>query len=270
LSTIAAPCPSGDGLREQLLHLGAHQRPPFAFAQRAIRQRADVRAAQREHVETDRGEHAPHFAVLAFVQRDREQRPFVGALEHFDEGRCGAAFGQAHALLHALDRLAVDAAAQLDQVGLGDAVARVRHAVAEVAVVGEQDQAGRILVEPTDGVDAPALGIVDQIDRARARLAPIVGAQHAARLVQQVVAVARGLGLEHHAVDLDALGARIDLGAELGHDALVDRHLAGGDQLVALAPRSDAVVGQVLVQTHQTRLAAAGGLDFGRHWGGTR
>jgi hypothetical protein len=209
---------------EQVLDLGAGQRPPIALAQAPIGQVADARAAQRLHLEADRGEDAPHFAVLAFVQRDRQRREVVRTLLDAQLRPGGASFGQVHALADRLERLAFDASAHFGPIGLGDSVTRVRDLVREVAVVGEQDQALALLVEPADRVDAALARVGDQVDGARARLALLVGADHALGLVEQVVAVA-GQRLDELAFDLDARLLEIDLGAELRHRAAVDRDL---------------------------------------------
>ena len=61
------------------------------------------------------------------------------------------------------------------------------HQVAgQVAVVGHQQQPLAVLVEPADGVDA-LLDVRHQVDRARAAGRVVVGAEVAARLVDQPV-----------------------------------------------------------------------------------
>ena len=114
-------------------------------------------------------EHAPHLVLASLVDGELQQRRLAALL--FDTrlgGRRAAVFE-------------LDAAAQLGRarawrlathpraVGLADAVARVHEAVGQHAVVREDDQAGRLDVEPADRKqDAP---VGHQVDDAPARRA---------------------------------------------------------------------------------------------------
>ena len=90
----------------------------------------------------------------------------------------------------------------------------MRHALGELAVVREDDQALGVVVEPADRIEvALDAGARQQIDHRRPALRVRPRADHAARLVnQQVPALGR---LEPAAVDLDLVAIRIGLGAEL-------------------------------------------------------
>ncbi len=88
-----------------------------------------------------------------------------------DDARAGRpALGQVHAFAHFLQRAVVDLTLDLDQVRLLDAEARVLDLVRELAVVREDDQALRLLVETSDRVDPALERIGDQVDGARPRL----------------------------------------------------------------------------------------------------
>ena len=135
-----------------------------------------------------------------------------------------------------LDRFVGDLALRPDEVRLRHAVARVRDALGELAVRRQEEEALRLLVEPPDAEDPPLPGVRDQVDRARPRLANLVRADDARRLVEQVVAPLARVRTQLHAVDVDDLGLGIDLEPELGHDLAVDGDLAALDQLVRSAP----------------------------------
>ena len=101
----------------------------------------------------DRLAHAAHLAVAALVDRDAQE----AGVEQRDLGRRGEAVVELDALAQAAERAAVRLALDLDEVLLVDAEARVREAVGEVAVVGEQQQALGVGVEPADR-EHPGLG----------------------------------------------------------------------------------------------------------------
>src|SRR5439155_18047177 len=98
-----------------------------------------------------------------------------------------------------------------------------------------------LLVEPPDRVEA-ARALRREVDRPRRALVFGGRADHAARLVEEVIGERREL--HELAVDLEALAARVDLRPELGDGLAVDRDAALLDQLLALAARADAYVGE--------------------------
>jgi hypothetical protein len=89
----------------------------------------------------------------------------------------------------------------LDGVELLDLVARVHQAVGELAVVGQQQHAGRVAVEPPDGHHAPLAELaVEQVHHRAALLRVVGGGDRVARLVQHDVR--EGLRVDRAAVDL--------------------------------------------------------------------
>ena len=99
----------------------------------------------------DRLAHAPDLALAALVDRELEH---VGPqLAHLGGRR--AAVVELDAVAQRAQRAVGDRAPPTRAtVGLGHLVARVREAVGELAVVGQQDQAGRVGVEAADRVEA--------------------------------------------------------------------------------------------------------------------
>ena len=127
-------------------------------------------ADQPVHVDAEVGEDAAHLAVLALAQAHGD--PGVGALHAVDAGLD-------RPVAHALD---LDAVLQLVEIGLLHAAVRTHpvaaqpaggrqlHVAGEGAVVGEQQQAFAVEVEPADGDDArQPLGQV--VEHGRAALA---------------------------------------------------------------------------------------------------
>ena len=130
--------------------------------------------------------------------------------------------------------------------------ARVGERVGEVAVVGEQDQAGAVGVQATDRVQAlPGGHEVD--DRGPAVRVGRRG-DHAGRLVQRVDD-ARARPADQLAVDGDRLLAG-DVARRVGDHGAVDGHPPVDDERLRRAPRGDARVGEVLSEAHGARDAS--------------
>src|SRR5579872_2618825 len=88
------------------------------------------------------------------AQDDLEPGALALLLELLDAASADVALAEVDAFEELLDVLSGGPAGNLDDIGLVDAEARVRQAIGQVAVVGEQQQALAIFVEPADGVDA--------------------------------------------------------------------------------------------------------------------
>ena len=72
-------------------------------------------------------------------------------------------FGQMNALFELVEHVARGVAGHDDAIRLAHSVTRMREPVGQVAVVGHQDQALAVQVEPADG-EQPGVLRVDQID----------------------------------------------------------------------------------------------------------
>ena len=114
------------------------------------------------------------------------------------------------------DLLAGQRRPQADRVLALDAVARMEHPVGPRAVVGQDEQALGVLVEPADRVEPAALGEQRGRDHVEDGLRGVAVAdrrRHAGRLVEQQVFGRRG-GADDPAVDGDDRLVGVDLHAE--------------------------------------------------------
>ena len=134
-------------------------------------------------------------------------------------------------------------------VDLRDAVARVREPVREIAVVREEEGAGRVDVEPPDR-DDPRLGGNEVDDRSPSVRVARRG-DDAVGLVQQQVR--ERLRLDTRTVDLDDI-ALPHVGVQLSWLA-VHAHPPLADELVGAASRRDAGAREVGVEAHGRILA---------------
>ena len=131
-------------------------------------------------------------------------------------------------------------------VFLFDFVARMRQALREIAVVGQDEKAFGLRVEPADVEEARELGR-QEIENRVARIGIGAGGNEAGRFVQDDVELA--FAADQLASDFDVIALR-RLRAEVGADAAVDRDAPVGNQLVAMPPRTDTGGGEETVQAH--------------------
>ena len=101
------------------------------------------------------------------------------------------------------------------------------------------------MIQPTD--DKESFGHLDQFFPGGIAGAHVDPGEIPGRLVQHHVA--QPLCVKRFAVDAHICGRRIGLGAELGHNTAIDRHPASDDQRLACAARSQACLGQNLLET---------------------
>ena len=192
------------------------------------------------HRVADRLEHPPDLPVPALVEGELDP---AGAEQPRARGRRPPVL-QLDALRERPHRLVVRLALDVRDVDLLDAVARVRKAVRELAVVRQEEDARRVPVEPPDGHDAD--GAADEVDHGRSPLRVACGRDRAARLVEEDVA--ERLLADETTVDADVVG-RLDERVELSRLA-VDGDAPGLDELVGAATRGDPGAREVGVQAH--------------------
>src|SRR5690606_8407616 len=209
---------------------------------------------------------AADLAVAAFLEQHPEPVMRVGAADALDRVELRRAVLQRDAAHQPVDdpvghRVLALGRAHAAHVLALDLVRGMHHRVGQLAVGGEQQQAGGVDVEAADRDPARALERRQRVEDGRAALGilargdlalGLVVHQHPRRLGQ------RG-GDEAAAVDLDA-GAAGDAHAHRG-DLAVDLDHAVGDALLQRAPRAEPGLRQHLVQPFlQLRLRRGGAI----------
>jgi len=223
----------------------------FAHLEHPVDDRAEPHAFQADHRVADGVAHIPDLPRAPFVQRDRNQRLVLaraqaGVDDAHDGGRRPTAPDH-HAAPQTLELALVRHAAQPRVVFALDLVARVEQARREFPVVGEQQQAFRVVIEAPDGVDVLA-HLRQQVEHRRPALGVLPRRHVPARLVEQDVAVPRR---HPHAlaVHSDVVAGRVGPRAEFQDGDAVHRHPAVHDQCFRRAPRRDAGGGEDLLKT---------------------
>jgi len=174
--------------------------------------------------------------VATLGDRDLEPCFVLFVADQPGAGGEGGAVVELDTLAPAIEVLVRHQALDLDHVCLGHGLLRVEQAVRERAVVRREQNAARGKVEAADRVharpDAP-----EHLADGGATLGVAEGRDHVLGLVQHEVDEV--VGHEPLAVDLDLVGARVGLGAQLGDDRTVHAHAPGEDEGFGGAARSE-------------------------------
>ena len=226
--------------RPELIHFGGLELAPRAGLEPFEGQPRVAAAVEPHDRVADRRAHALDLMLAALVQHELDPSRAESAGPRGSRRPVVELDAASEPLESLVGRVALD----LGDVDLLDLVARVRKRVRELAVVGEQERAGRVCVEPADRDDAG--GVVDEVDDGSPPLWVARGRDHARRLVQEDVG--ERLQLDGAAVELDPVALRHE-GVQLTRPA-VDGDAARLDQLVGAAPRGDPGAGEVGVQAH--------------------
>ncbi len=146
----------------------------------AAPERADAHAHQLADAQTEAGEHLAHLALEPLFQHHagatgREARDKLGL---------GLALGDAHTFEQLDEHTVIEGLVERDPVLLLDAAAGVADALAERAVVGEDEQALAVGIEAAHVVGVAVLGRQQVVDGAYCTLR-LAAADVATRLVEQ-------------------------------------------------------------------------------------
>ena len=216
--------------------LGERSSAPGARrARRRSLERADPGAHEAGHGVADGLAHPPDLAVAALVDRDPQHAR--ARLRHLRRRRSGRRRAR---------RRRAGAASAPGLTGPPSTVARyslstpwrgVGDAVGQLAVVGQQQQALGVGVEPADR-EHPRLGR-HELDDGRPAVGVLGRRDDAGAACSAGSGRGPGFDADRRAVDLDEVGVGVDPPAEHG-DLAVDRHPAGGDQVLADPPAAPA------------------------------
>ncbi len=205
---------------------------------------------EADQLVAEAGEEALDLVVPALEEGDLELAHLAADLVRSDVRGRGLALGHPDALTDRLHGLALDSAADLHDVGLGDLVARMGHALGEVAVVRDQDQALAVLLEPPGRVETEG-HVAEVIDDLGASHVGRRRADHAGGLVEGEGHL--GLELEPAVLEAHVVALGVHEVPHLPHHLAADGHVAVGDQALALEPPADARLGEELVKPHPLR-----------------
>lgn len=195
-----------------------------ADLERLVGDRADAHAAQAHHRVADRVAHVAHLAGAPLVQGDRHEGLVLPRaetrVEQAHDGGRRAPPRDGHAPPEPSQRVFVGHAPHARVILPLDLVLRVQEALHEPAVVREEQQAFRVVVETADRVDVLP-HVRQQVEHRRPPLGILPRRHIPAGLVEQDVSVALR-DVDALAIDSDVVSTRIGLRAELEHRGAVD------------------------------------------------
>ena len=196
--------------------------------------------------------HPFHLAVASLVQRELEPCPVSLAPQDAHSGRRRRPVVELDAVAKPSENLGRRRAHDVDLVDLRNPVARMRETVREIAVVRQEQRAGRVDVESPYRDDPRHLRY--EIEDCPPSLGVARRRHDTGRLVQEHVR--EPLPFDPPPVHLDDV-VRADDRVQLALHA-VDPDTSGEDQLVGSAARGDARAGEVGVEAHRAIVAWLG------------
>jgi len=230
-------------------HFRRCQIAPVPRLERTVREWTDACSNQRVDRVSDRLEHPAHLAIPPF--RDHQPHDGLGLamprIQDIRTGRECASPVEGNAAAQPSQGIRVGHAGDVGLVRALHAMPGVRQHGREVAVVGQQQEALGLVVEPAHWIDV-LLHLADEVDDRAAPLGIAQRRHDTARLVQQDVAAA-GVGLDAPAVHPDIVTGRVGLGAKFAHGLAVDGHPAVDDERFSRAARGDASPREYFLQT---------------------
>jgi hypothetical protein len=203
--------------------------------------RADRDPVQRHDLVAQLGQHPADLTLLAFGEDQLERGGL--ALMADDPHSLGAnlAIGQPDAFGYLGERFAGRQTGHQHAIQFLHAVARMRQSIRQLAVVGEDQEAGAVLVEAADGVD-PLGDFGKQVDDPRTAGRVEGGRDITLGFIDGVID--HRLLLDRLAVDCDPSTRGIDPRAEDADDLAVDGDSTLEDQLLTGAAGAEPGVGQ--------------------------
>jgi hypothetical protein len=137
-----------------------------------------------------------------------------------------------------------------DVIGLIEVVPVLEELRGEVAVVGEEDEAGSGVFEIADGVNAFGK-TAEKIAEGFASFGIGERGDNFGRFVEEEIDVPRGRVGDGAACSFDFVGGGIGFGAKFSDGFAIDAHLAGKDELFGMASRSDAGTGDNFLEAFE-------------------
>jgi hypothetical protein len=221
---------------DELGELARTEVAPFTLGNALDLQRSDPGPRKLEDRIANPLHHAADDSVPALVNDDAENSSGLLVANRTDHSRNNSLPLELHTPGEFLQYLTRRVPVEQHLVLFFQFEARVGHAMREFPIVGQEQEAGRRPVEPSDRHDT--LRNVDQVEHGAPASLVARGGNVARRLVEQDVAVP--LGTDERAVDLDPVALRIDLRAERSDRLAIDMHATLKDELFGPTTRRDA------------------------------
>ena len=211
------------------------------------RERADPRPSQPLDLDSCDLHQPPHEVINPLVNGDRDNDAIGRLAQEPDLLGDDAAPLDHDSVADPLELRGARPGFGQDVILLGQPVAGVHDPVGHIAVVGEEQQAFGIAVEPSNRVNA--FGDVDQVHHGPPPALVADSRDVTRRLVQDQVA--KRLRPQDLVVDANLIPACVGPGAEFGNDLAVDADATFSNQILRRATRGDSPRGEDALETFQ-------------------
>jgi hypothetical protein len=191
------------------------------------------------------GKHPTNLALLALGEHELNRRSLALRAGKSCSFGPNLAVGEPDSLGQLGKKPLIGAAGHERPISLLHTVARMRQAIGQLTVVGQDHQPGTVLVEPADRVD-PFRNFRKQIDHPGAARRVVIGRDVAPGFIHGVV--------DHlfesypFTVDVDACGLGIDPGAKCLDDLAIDRDPTLDDVILTLPTRAQPCMSENLLK----------------------
>ena len=225
------------------------------IGQRTQRNRTEGDAFKFDDLVAHTSEQAANFSIATFLQLQFQNSTASLVLDDSHTPKLEEALGKIHAFAELRQYFRCRPAGDMTAISSYDFKPRVSQSLSQIAVVGHQQQSGCILVQTADGEES-LVGHRNQVDRSRSPVRISVGAQDAARFVQQKIAEPRQsqtLGIQTHITGLGVYGS-----SRVGDHFTVDCHSPVTNVLLAVASRVDSGHCEKLLQPHDAGIFGHG------------
>ena len=218
----------------EAIDLLLRQLPEFADLQTPEGQVSDADAIEGDDLMIQCLHHAADFPLLAFVDGDGEDAFVFAFLEKLSLGRGGFVTfpGDIEAFGKLFDLVALGFSADLDDVFLLWGGGRMHDEVGELAIIGQDEKAGGIEVQPTDGEEAAVL-LRDELQNGFSSLRIIERADIASGFVEKEIMVFLVFADDLLAVHADVV--RLKAGKTEGNRLPIDLDTALADEFLGLS-----------------------------------
>lgn len=231
------------------------QVPDFSrlqFAKSSVRQRTQLErtegdALQFNHLVPDSCQQSTDFAVLAFLKFQFQNRAASLMSHHTNALESKEAFGKIHPIPQLIQCLRGWPPRHMTTIAAYNFEARVRQSLGEVAVVGQQQQALRVFVQPSNGEES-LICDRDHVHGTRTSFRVPVGAEHTFGFVQQEVTESGKS--QPFGIEADIVRFRGDGTSRIVDDDSVHRDAAIPNVFFAVAPRIHSGHGEKFLQAH--------------------
>ena len=202
---------------------------------------ADAGADELEDAGAQGLHHAADLAVAAFGEGDLEKRVARGVAHTGDHGRKGRAVGKGHARPEAVEGSLVQQRGGFHQVGLRYFILRIGKTLAELGVVGEQEEAGGFEVEPPDREDVIREAAEEVVDSG-AVIGVVAGGEVTGGLIEQEIDFFGGA--QELTIEGDAVAAERNPVVGILNQVAIDVDPAGVDERAGLRAGNQAEFGE--------------------------